>query len=98
MKNLLYALFITCFSANFTFVHAQDKSFAELFKIAFECNDCPDSVRSELFTDAIDYGTSDPQDFDNFSNALVNRGTLFMEMGEYEKAIADFRHAIDILT
>lgn len=96
IKHSIPILFIFCFLAKAPPIYAQKASFEKLFKTAFECNDCPDSVRIALFTDAINFGSPDPKDFDNFSNALVNRGTLFMEMGEYEKAIADFSQAIDI--
>lgn len=61
-----------------------------------ECTECSDSERIAMFTAAIEFGASNYLDFENFSAALVNRGTLYLNIEENQKAIDDFEFAISL--
>ncbi len=49
-----------------------------------------------MFTAAIEFGASNYLDFENFRAALVNRGTLYLNIAENQKAIDDFEFAIGL--
>ena len=75
---------------------AQESSFEDLFREAFECSYCPDSVQLALYTKVIDRGVDRPADASNIQNAFANRARLYDKTGEYQKAIDDFETALAI--
>ena len=75
---------------------AQKSSFEDLFKEAFECKFCPDSVQIALYTKAIKNGVNDTADLENFRNAVGNRAKLYDKTGQYKKAIEDFELALAV--
>lgn len=87
---------ILIFIAFSSALKAQNETFEELFKIAYECDDCSNSLKVELFTNVIDHGVSDIEDLDNFQNALVNRATILIEMNKYKEAIEDLNLAFSV--
>lgn len=90
--TLVLAIGLFCSAA----LRAQETTFEELFKAAIECVDCSDTVQIALYTQAIKHGTSHYLDFANFEAAWVNRGNLYSQIGEHQKAIADFQFVLDI--
>lgn len=75
----------------------QAGSFNELFRAAFQCADCADTTQIALYTKAIDHGISDDDDLYNFHNALVNRGRLYSDVRDFDRAVKDFSLAIDVM-
>jgi tetratricopeptide (TPR) repeat protein len=75
---------------------AQQASFEDMFKQAFQCSHCPDSVQIVLYTKAIDRGVDDTSDLDHFRNAVGNRARLYDRTGQYKKAIEDFELALAV--
>jgi tetratricopeptide (TPR) repeat protein len=73
---------------------AQKSSFEDLFKEAFECHFCPDSLQIALYTKAIESGVDDTADLENFRNAVGNRAKLYERTGQYKEAIEDFELAL----
>jgi len=99
MKNrlrIICAILLTVMSSNPAECLAQQHSFNDLFKAAFNCNHCPDSVQIAMYDEAINAGISLTDDLHNFHNALVNRGQLLVENGNLKKAIEDFELALAV--
>jgi tetratricopeptide (TPR) repeat protein len=90
MKHYLFTALLFCVLGT----QAQDKSFTDLFQAAFNCRTCADSIQIALYTKAINHGVTHTVDVYNFHDALVNRGRLYAEAGNFQAAIEDFELAL----